>query len=278
MFGSKKNKLRLNGLRETDNQRPHHTSIAIVRQDVLGLACLVDVLLGLCKVAEAQVDVPKIGVERWVEGADALIAHGRFDAVRIEGLMRQQGAQVDQYRGKRVVAIKNDANDAALTFAGPGLLLFGAGDSVRAALDAKAGAAQGIGANTEFMALVNDVDEGTAWSVAKFDSVAGRSPLPGGIVNQLPPINWLAASGRIDSGLHGRVRAEAQDEQSARDLRDVVQGFLSLARLQGSRDPGYKGMLDSVMLNAQGKSVSLSFELTPAVLDSLSQGGAVRRR
>ena len=207
-----------------------------------------------------------------------LIAHGRFDAVRIEGLMRQQGAQVDQYRGKRVVAIKNDANDAALTFAGPGLLLFGAGDSVRAALDAKAGAAQGIGANTEFMALVNDVDEGTAWSVAKFDSVAGRSPLPVGIVNQLPPINWLAASGRIDSGLHGRVRAEAQDEQSARDLRDVVQGFLSLARLQGSRDPGYKGMLDSVMLNAQGKSVSLSFELTPAVLDSLSQGGAVRRR
>jgi hypothetical protein len=207
-----------------------------------------------------------------------LIARGRFDAVRIEGLMRQQGAQVDQYRGKRMLAIKNDANDAALTFAEPGLLLFGAGDGVRAALDAKAGAAQGIGANTEFMALVNDVDEGTAWSVAKFDSLAGSAPLPGGVVNQLPPINWLAASGRIDSGLHGLVRAEAQDEQSARDLRDVVQGFLSLARLQGSRDPAYKGMLDSVMLNAQGKSVSLSFDLTPAVLDSLSQGGAVRRR
>ncbi|HEY6214984.1 MAG TPA: hypothetical protein VIW45_21975, partial [Vicinamibacterales bacterium] len=208
-----------------------------------------------------------------------IIARGRFDAVRIEALMRDRGAQIEQYRGKRLVIVKDEQNDAALTFVEPGLVLFGPGAGVRGAIDAKAGAVPGISANGEFMALVNDVDDGTAWSVAKFDSISGRAPLPGGVVNQLPPINWLAASGRIDSGLHGLVRAEAQDEQSARDLRDVVQGFLSLARLQGSREPAYKGMLDSVMLNAQGKSVSLSFDLTPAVLDVLSQqGGAVRRR
>jgi hypothetical protein len=208
-----------------------------------------------------------------------IIARGRFDVVRIEALMRERGAAVEQYRGKRLVVVKDEPGEAALTFAEPGLVLFGPGGGVRAALDAKAGAAQGINANGEFMALVNDVDEGTAWSVAKFDSISGRAPLPDGVINQLPPINLLAASGRIDSGLHGLVRAEAQDEQSAQNLRDVVQGFLSLARLQGSRDPAYKGMLDSVMLNAQGRSVSLSFDLTPAVLDALSQqGGAVRRR
>jgi len=208
-----------------------------------------------------------------------VIARGRFDPVRIESLMREQGAQVDQYRGKRLVSIKDASHDAALAFAEPGLLLFGAREGVRGALDAKAGGAAGIKANGEFMALVDGVDEGTAWSVAKFDSISDRAPLPSAVVGQLPPINWLAASGRIDSGLHGLVRAEARDEQSAQNLRDVVQGFLSLARLQSSRDPAYKGMLDSVMLNAQGKSVSLSFDLTPAVLDVLSsQGGAVRRR
>ena len=151
----------------------------------------------------------------------------------------------------------------------PGLILFGAGDGVRGAIDAKAGAVDGIGTNREFMALVGDVDEGTAWSVAKFDSVSGRMPFPPAIVNQLPPINWLAASGRLDSGLHGLVRAEARDEQSAQNLRDVVQGFLAFAKLQGSREPAYKGMLDSVALSADGKSVSLSFDLTPAVLDLL---------
>src|SRR5678815_2099679 len=30
-----------------------------------------------------------------------LIARGRFDAVRIEGVMRNRGGQIDQYRGKR---------------------------------------------------------------------------------------------------------------------------------------------------------------------------------
>lgn len=227
-------------------------------------------------VGEALAPPPGVGAVS--AGPSLLIARGRFDVVRIEGLMRQQGAAVDQYRGTRVISMKDGSNDMALTFAEPGLLLFGGGKGVRAALDAKAGAAQGIRANDEFMALVNDVDDGTAWSVAKFNSISGRAPLPAGVVNQLPPINWLAASGRIDGGLHGLVRAEAQDERSAQDLRDVVQGFLSLARLQGSRDPAYKGMLDSVMLNAQGKSVSLSFDLTPAVLDALSQGGGVRPR
>ena len=208
-----------------------------------------------------------------------VVARGRFDTVRIEALMRDQGAQVEQYRGKRLISIKDASHDAALAFAEPGLLLFGARDGVRGALDAKAGAAEGIKTNSEFMALVNGVDEGTAWSVAKFDSLSDRALLPSAVVGQLPPINWLAASGRIDSDLHGLVRAEARDEQSAQNLRDVVQGFLSLARLQSSRDPAYKGMLDSVTLNAEGKSVSLSFDLTPAVLDVLSSpGGTVRRR
>ncbi len=214
-----------------------------------------------------------------VSGSPSLvIARGRFDVVRIEALMGEQGADVEQYRGKRVVSIRDATNNSALTFAEPGLLLFGPRDAVRGALDAKAGATDGIGANKEFMALVNQVDEGTAWSVAKFDSVSGRAPLPPAVINQLPPINWLAASGRVDSGLHGLVRAEARDEQSAQNLRDVVQGFLALAKLQGSREPAYKGALDSVALTADGKSVSLSFELTPAVLDLLSSPANAPRR
>src|SRR2546421_2078407 len=215
----------------------------------------------------------QLGIER-----SLIIARGRFDAVRIEGLMRQQGAQVEQYRGKRLIAIKDDSHDAALSFAEPGLVLFGAGDGVRGALDAKAGAADPITANREFMALVGDVDDGTAWSVAKFDSLSGRTAIPNAIIDQLPPINWLAASGRIDSGLHGLVRAEAQDEQAAQNLRDVVQGFLALAKLQSAREPAYKGMLDSVALAAVGKSVSLSFDVSPAALDVLTSSGNAARR
>jgi hypothetical protein len=225
----------------------------------------------------ASMDGPQPGLPK---DSALLIARGRFDTTRVESLMREQGGQVEQYRGKRIMTIKDDAALATLAFAEPGLLLFGARDNVRGALDAKAGAAQTIGANTEFMALVGDVDEGTAWTVAKFDALLSqRGPVPDAVLGQLPPINWLAASGRIDTGLHGMVRADARDEQSAQNLRDVVQGFLSLARLQGSRDPAYRQLLDSVTLNTKGTSVSLSFDVSPSVLDGLnSPGGALRRR
>lgn len=205
-----------------------------------------------------------------------LVARGRFDAVRIEGLMRQQGAEVEQYHGARVISVKDDAHDATLSFAEPGLVLFGTREAVRSALDAKANAATRITANDEFMTMVGGVADGTAWSVANFESLAGASPLPG-VMSQLPPINWLAASGRIDSGLHGIVRAEARDAQAAQNLRDVVQGFLALARMQGTREPAYRGMLDSVALAADGTSVSLSFDVTPAALDVLTPSGAGRR-
>jgi hypothetical protein len=227
-------------------------------------------------IASTAVDVP---VER--AQSSLLIARGRFDAVRIEGLMRSKGGQVDLYKGKRLVTLANGANDGTLVFAEPGLLVFGPQASVRGSLDAKAAPAAGIASNREFMAFVNDVSQGTAWSVAKLDTASGGTPLPPAVLSQLPPIDWIAASGRVDTGLHGFVRAEARDVQSAESLRDVVQGFLALAKLQGGRDPAYRSMLDSVALSAVGKSVSLTFDVTPAVLDLLTpagpQGPALRR-
>ena len=223
--------------------------------------------------------VASTGVDALQERADAslMVARGRFDAVRIEGVMRSRGGQVDQYRGKRIVTLTNTTSDTALAFAEPGLLLFGPQATVRGALDTKVGAAAAIASNREFMALVNDVSDGTAWSVAKLDNASGRAPLPPALMNQLPPINWFAASGRVDTGLHGRLRAEAPDVQSAESLRDVIQGFLALAKLQGGRDPAYRSMLDSVALTANGTSVSLSFDVTPAALDLLTPSGPGRR-
>ena len=206
-----------------------------------------------------------------------LIARGRFDQARIEGAMRQQGAQASTYRNKQLLSITDAAHDATVAFAEPGLLLFGPQAGVHDALDAKAGRGAVIASNREFMALVDEVDDGTAWSVARFDSLSGRTPLPSSVISQLPPIDWIAASGHVDSGVRGLVRAEAHDAQAAQNLHDVVQGFLALARLQGSRDPAYKALLDSVVLNAQGKSVSMSFELTPAMLDTLRAQGTARR-
>jgi hypothetical protein len=76
--------------------------------------------------------------------------------------------------------------------------------------------------------------------------------------------------------VHGLVRAEARDEESAQNLRDVVRGFLALARIQGARSPDLKGTLNSMELGGTGKVVSLSFDVTPGLIDFLGSGRAGR--
>ena len=206
-----------------------------------------------------------------------MVARGRFNAVKIEGLMREQGAQVEQYRGKRLVFIKDDTHDAALAFAETGLVLFGSGAAVRRAIDTKAGGATSITENEEFMGLVGDVDEGTAWTVARFDALTGSTALPAGVANQLPPINWLLASARVDGDVHGMVRAEARDKESADNLRDVVRGFLAIAKMQGSQPPELKSMFSSIQLGGEGNTVVLSFDVTPAMLEAFRSGAVGAR-
>src|SRR5205807_4657905 len=55
-----------------------------------------------------------------------VIARGRFSDVKIEALMREHGAQVEEYNGKRIIAQPDvspgSARSIALTFLEPGLV------------------------------------------------------------------------------------------------------------------------------------------------------------
>jgi len=65
------------------------------------------------------------------------------------------------------------------------------------------------------------------------------------------------------------VTAEARDDESANSLRDVVRGFLALARLQTSAKPEFQHFVQSLQLGGTGKTVSLSLEVPAQVFDAL---------
>lgn len=206
---------------------------------------------------------------------DALvIARGRFDQVRIEGLIREHGGVASDFHGTRLLSHKqpND-REVAVAFVEPGLVAFGSGRAVRSAIDRKNGG-KNITDNDEVMGLVRDIDDGNAWAVGRFDALASRAKLPREVANQLPPINWFAASGHVNGGLRGTLRAEARDEAAAQNLRDVIRGFMALAKLQTSARPELTTMMDSLQLGGDGKTVSLAFSLPSEVIDMLGAIGA----
>lgn len=228
---------------------------------------------------ETDIDEVVASLSAAAEEERALVlARGRFDAVRIEGLIREHGGEVTIYNGTRLLTHRrrND-HELALAFVEPGLVAFGSAPSVRQVIDRKTGGPN-ITSNEEVMGLVRDIDDGNAWAVGRFDAIAHRAKLPSEVAGQLPPINWFAATGHVNGGVRGQLRAEARDEAAAQNLRDVLRGFVALARLQAGAKPELNAVISSLELGGDGKTVSLAFSLPTEVIDMLAALGRERGR
>ena len=196
-----------------------------------------------------------------------VLVRGRFDTAQIESLIRQKGGQAQEYQGIRVLTHPNEQMGVA--FVEPGLIAVGTANAVRRAIDTKA-SGNNVTDNAEVMNLVRDIDDGNAWAVARFDALANAGRLPEDLAKQLPAINWFSATGTINGGIHAMVRAEARDDVAANDLRDVIRGFIALARMQAGQRAEFANLMNSLELGGQGKTVSLGFAVPAELIDALA--------
>lgn len=204
-----------------------------------------------------------------------ILARGRFDAARLEALALEHGAQVSDYQGKRLITHHDGDNandtiddDMGVGFVEADLIAFGSVPSVRASIDARR-ENRNVVSNNDMMKLVNELDAANAWAVGRFDAIASQAGLPSEIQAQMPAITWFSAAGHVNGGVSGQFKAEAKDEASAQNLRDVLRGFLAMAKMQASNKPGMQQLADSLMLSGEGKTVALQFSIPTEVLDIL---------
>jgi len=204
-------------------------------------------------------------------GSAVVLARGRFDQVKIEALMREHGATVEDYKGARLVVgeAPQGKGPVSLAFLQPGLVVVGSSALIKSAVDLKSGGSS-VSTNEEMMGLINGLDGGNAWAAGRFDALTSQTRFPDGVARQLPAVSLFSASAHIDSGIRGTLRADSRDEAAANSLRDVVRGFLGLARLQASARPEFNAALESLQLSGTGKTVLLSFDLPASTLDALA--------
>lgn len=207
--------------------------------------------------------------------APLVVARGRFNDTQLEALILKHGGAVEDYKGKRIVVCSTNENGVpvptqsgsmTLAFLEPGLVAIGDSNAVKTSIDAQL-TSHSITSNNEMMELVSDIGQyNNAWAVGRFDLLASQAHLPEQVASRLPPIKWFAAAGHVNGGLSGSLRAEARDDQAAENLRDVVRGFLALARMQAGSDPRVQGLVESLQLTGSGKTVALSFTVPSEVL------------
>jgi len=207
-----------------------------------------------------------------------VLFRGRFDVVRIEALAAAHGAVTEQYKGKKIllapasVMASAASSSPAIAFLEPGLLAIGSQADLHAAIDAP-GAPGSITSNTRLMELVTSAQQsGNAWMVGRFDMLALQPNMPAQIREQLPAVEWFAVSADIDRGVRGTVRAEARDDQAGDQLRSVVNGGISAARMFAGSDARVSQALSSVQATGTGKTIEITFALGPETLDMLKNG------
>jgi hypothetical protein len=215
--------------------------------------------------------------ENGQNGSGMVLARGRFNDAKIESLMRAHGARVEDYRGKRFITAEehHGPESFSVAFLQPGLVSVGTTSMVKKAVDLQSGG-DNVTNNDEMMALVRSLESGNAWAVGRFDALRTKAHLPDAMSSQIPPIKWFSVSSYVNGGIRGVIRAETSDEQAATNLRDVVRGFMALAKMQANAKPEYQAMLQSLELGGSGKTVALSFAVPSQVFDVIGKHGADR--
>jgi hypothetical protein len=202
-------------------------------------------------------------------GSGMVLARGRFNDAKIESLMRARGARVDDYHGKHLITAENHGPESfSVAFVQPGLAAVGSTDMVKSAIELQAGGAS-VTTNDEMMSLVRSLDRGNAWAVGRFDVLRSQAHLPEAMSSQIPPITWFSVSSHVNGGIRGTIRAETSDEQAATNLRDVVRGFMALAKMQAGSKPEFQALLQSLELGGTGKTVAVSFAVPSQVFDAI---------
>lgn len=243
-----------------------------------------------CLVAEGEDRYPVVAIR------------GNFDEGRIEALAREHGGTVDTSSGTRVISLPRgkqaddlppaDGTQApdesgkprprihgdfhpALAFVEPRLLLFGREEAVKAAVSRKAG--QNLTSNEQLMARIEKLDRGAnAWAVGRFDALAGNARLPEQVSAQMPPVTWFSASGHVNGGLRGTLRAETKDATSANNLRDMINGLMALGRMQAQSKPEVNALMQSITLGVDGNAVELSFTVPAELMDAITPKAKVK--
>ena len=217
----------------------------------------------------------------WAPGPDAdaegedgwsglALLRGRLDAERLVTLARRGGAEVAEENGARIVSRDIEgAGSLAMAFLEPGLAAVGELAAVRSAVRRGPGEA-GIDADPEMMRLLGRVDaRNSFWAVGRFGDAGLLGWVPEQVSARLPPVTAFTVEGRVNGGVSLSLAVEGRDAEAARNLRDVVRGFVALAQLQTFGDPDVQAILDSLQTGGDGTAVTLSLRVPAEAIELL---------
>jgi len=207
------------------------------------------------------------------------LALGRFDLYKIGRALETEG----KVTGHNVAGIsvyvfkEEDARSVALAFLDETALLFGPRADVESAIGSRSRGETPFKKNTLLLGLVEKVRPGsTFWMVGDQSLLAGMPtsiPAPGASADaatiNLPALQALTVTGDLDPQVSLNVTGEAKDELAAKNLADVVRGFVALMSLQAQQKPELQQLASAFTVATEANRVLVSARIPYELLDAL---------
>lgn len=206
-----------------------------------------------------------------------VVALGRFDRAKISQLIEteKKGVTTKNVQGVPVYLFgEGKRGSSALAFVDDRTLVMGSQAAVEAAIASQGQGGKTLKQNASIMALLERVrPDATFWAVGDqslFANMPKNVPGPGGSGQiTLPGLRSLTVSGDVDPMVALEITGEANDEAAAKNLADVVRGFVALAALQSHQRPELKELASAISVTTDANQVRVNARVPYELLDAL---------
>jgi hypothetical protein len=176
---------------------------------------------------------------------------------------------------------EGERGSTALAFLDDHTLAIGPQPAVEAAANGRAEGGRTLLSNARIMALLERVKPGsTFWVVGDqslLQNLPGHLAGPGSAQSvALPGLRSLTVVGDMDPLISVEATGEAADAAAAKNLADVVRGFVALATLQASQKPELKDLASAVSVTQDAARVQVNARIPYELLDALQKSAPHR--
>jgi hypothetical protein len=227
-------------------------------------------------VAGSQAGVPGKG------GDSIVVVVGRFDRYKVSRAIEteKRGVTSKTVQGTTVYLFNEDPagrGAGAAAFLDDNTLVMGAQPAVEQTVTARGKGETPLRTNAALLGLLERVQTGsTFWMVGDqtlLSNLPRTVPGPGGAGTsqslELPALKSLIVTGDFEPQVSLDLTGEASDEPAAKNLADIVRGFVALATLQANQKPELKQLASAISVTTEATRVHVAARVPYEVLDSL---------
>lgn len=214
------------------------------------------------------------------DGRGVALVVGRFDRARIVGALETDTKDVTwkSHGGITVYLFREGSRSpGALAFLDDRSILLGTEKAVSTVLSRYAGAP--APANVVIADLLGRVKAGSTFWMVGDQALLETLPktMPGGGASSpsitLPTLKSLVVNADLDPVVALSVTGDALDPTAAKNLADIVRGFVGLAALQAGQKPELAQLSSAVTVSTEASQVLVSARLPYDLLDALAPAG-----